>query len=122
MMILSPLPKTWIFDLDGTLLKHNGYKTDSGDVVIPEAKDFLNRLDVNDRVIILTARPLSSREQTETFLKQNGIRYDLILWDMPAGERILINDMKPSGLITAYAVNCPRDGFEGVEFTIDPTK
>ena len=25
-MILSTLPKTWVFDLDGTLLKHNGYK------------------------------------------------------------------------------------------------
>jgi len=23
---LSSLPKTWIIDLDGTILKHNGYK------------------------------------------------------------------------------------------------
>ncbi len=27
-LILSTLPKTWIFDLDGTLLRHNGYKLD----------------------------------------------------------------------------------------------
>ena len=25
-LVLSSLSKTWIFDLDGTLLKHNGYK------------------------------------------------------------------------------------------------
>ena len=24
-LVLSTLPKTWVFDLDGTLLKHNGY-------------------------------------------------------------------------------------------------
>ncbi len=26
--VVSSLAKTWIFDLDGTLLKHNGYKID----------------------------------------------------------------------------------------------
>ena len=32
-LILSTLPKTWIFDLDGTLLKHNGYKSDGIDTL-----------------------------------------------------------------------------------------
>ena len=31
---LSPLPKTWILDLDGTLVKHNGYKTDGRDSLL----------------------------------------------------------------------------------------
>ena len=32
-LVLSTLPKTWVFDLDGTLLKHNGYKIDGIDTV-----------------------------------------------------------------------------------------
>ena len=36
-MILSTLPKTWILDLDGTILKHNGYRTDGRDTVLPGA-------------------------------------------------------------------------------------
>ena len=32
-LILSTLPKTWIFDLDGTLVKHNGYKEDGIDIL-----------------------------------------------------------------------------------------
>ncbi len=24
-LVLSPLGKTWLFDIDGTIVKHNGY-------------------------------------------------------------------------------------------------
>ena len=44
-----------------------------------------------------------------SFLTANGIRYDAILYGMPAGERILVNDCKPSGLLTAVAVNKKRN-------------
>ena len=37
-LILSTLPKTWIFDLDGTILKHNGYKIDGEDTLLPGVK------------------------------------------------------------------------------------
>ena len=30
----SNLDKTWIFDLDGSLVKHNGYKT-GGEEILP---------------------------------------------------------------------------------------
>lgn len=41
---LSPLGKTWILDLDGTLVKHNGYKLDGHDTLLPGAKDFLKQI------------------------------------------------------------------------------
>ena len=31
---LSPLGHTWLLDLDGTIVKHNGYK-EGGDVRLP---------------------------------------------------------------------------------------
>lgn len=110
-MILSTLAKTWIFDLDGTLLKHNGYKLDGRDTLLPGAKAYLDELPDEDRVLILTSRTEEYREETLRFLKENGIRYDEILFNMPMGERILVNDRKPSGLDMAVAVNLDRDVF-----------
>ncbi len=110
-MILSTLPKTWIFDLDGTLLKHNGYKLDGKDTVLLGAREYLAELPPEDRVVILTSRTEEYREKTLRFLEENRIRYDDILFSMPMGERILVNDRKPSGLDMAMAVNLDRDVF-----------
>ncbi len=116
---LSALPKTWIIDIDGLLVKHNGYKTEQGDMVLPGAREFLNQLGEDDMVVLITARSEEYRKQTESFLLDQGMRFDCIIWNAPCGERILINDRKPSGLATAYAVNCIRDRFEGIEYYID---
>ncbi len=111
-MKLSILSKTWIFDLDGTLLKHNGYKIDGKDTLLPGAKEYLNALPEEDVILILTSRTEEYREETLLFLKENGIRYDEILFNIPYGERIVVNDKKPSGLVTAVAFNLERDQFE----------
>ena len=37
------------------------------------------------------------------------------------GERILVNDKKPSGLVTAYAVNKERDAPLDLKIVIDET-
>lgn len=111
-MILSTLPKTWIFDLDGTLVKHNGYKLDGTDTLLDEVKEYMQSLPVEDRVVIFTSRTAGCRMETVQFLNENGIRYDEILFDMPMGERIVVNDRKPSGIDMAVAVNCERDRFD----------
>ncbi len=46
------------------------------------------------------------------FLREQEIRYDEILFEMPMGERIVVNDRKPSGLDMAVALNMGRDRFE----------
>lgn len=109
--ILSTLAKTWIFDLDGTLLKHNGYKTDGEDTLLEGAKEYLDRLPSEDRIIILTSRKEADKAKTLDFLHRKAIRYDEILFDMPMGERIIVNDRKPSGLDMAIALNLDRDRF-----------
>lgn len=110
-IVLSTLPKTWIFDLDGTLVKHNGYLLDGKDTLLPGAKKYLAELPAEDKVLIVTSRTEEYQEMTELFLAKNGIRYDAIFYGLPMGERILVNDAKPSGLQTAYAFNLKRDDF-----------
>ena len=110
-MILSTLPKTWLFDLDGTLVKHNGYKIDGNDILLPGVKKYIESIPAEDKIIILTARPKEMQEMTCNFLTANKIRYDIILFDIPLGERIVVNDRKPSGLAMAVAFNINRDEF-----------
>ena len=52
-------------------------------------------------------------------MKNNNIRYDDIIYNAPYGERILVNDKKPSGLRTAIAVNTDRDVFMQDDFYVD---
>lgn len=115
---LSPLGHTWIMDLDGTLVKHNGYK-EGGDVLLPGVKEFIDSLPEGDMIVIITARKQEYKDITEKFLKDNGIRYNHIIFEAPYGERIVINDKKPSGLPVSVAVNIERDKTWLIEYKID---
>ncbi len=113
-IILSTLGHTWILDLDGTLLKHNGYKSDGTDTVLPGARDFISSIPDKDMIVIITSRTTEWETRTLKFLRENNIRYDHIIFNAPFGERILINDNKPGGLKCGYAVNCERDKWNGL--------
>lgn len=107
-LILSKLPKTWLIDLDGTLVKHNGYLTGS-DQLLPGVREFFEKIPSEDVIIIMTSRPEKYRREVEIFLHENRIRYNMIIFGLPVGERILINDAKPKGLKTALAITLQRD-------------
>lgn len=119
LITLSGLGHTWILDLDGTVVKHNGYLTDGYDTFLPGAQEFLNSIPKEDLVIFLTSRTKEQKERTERFLQKHRIRYDHVIYDAPFGERILINDRKPSGLRTAIACNEVRDVFVQKRIVID---
>jgi ribonucleotide monophosphatase NagD (HAD superfamily) len=116
---LSPLGHTWILDLDGTIVKHNGYLLDGHDTLLDGAVKFLNSIPEADMIVFITSRPEDCRKMTERFLRDNDIRFDHIIYNAPNGERILINDMKPSGLKTAISINAKRDEFAISSFEID---
>ncbi len=109
---MSTLPKTWIFDLDGTIVKHNGYKIDGHDTLLVGAKEYIASIPEGDRIVIFTSRTDEYKEETLRFLSENKIMYDEILFNMPMGERIVVNDRKPSGIDMAYAINLDRGSFE----------
>ncbi|MBP8968211.1 MAG: hypothetical protein KBG42_02900 [Lachnospiraceae bacterium] len=110
-VVMSTLPKTWILDLDGTLLKHNGYKIDGKDSLLPGALEYIDAIPAEDKIVILTSRTDEYRNMTLDYLKEVGIRYDEIIFNIPYGERIIVNDRKPSGLDMAIAFNLDRDVF-----------
>ena len=107
-LTLSTLPKTWLIDIDGTIVKHNGYK-DGRDTLLNGVSEFFAKLPKDDKVILLTARESSQIASLKDFLAKHKIRFDALISDLPFGERILVNDTKPSGLKTAFAINKNRD-------------
>ena len=116
-LTFSSLPKTWILDIDGTIVKHNGYKTGK-DVLLPGVKRFLKKIKKNDIVIFITSRDISQKNDLENFLDKHKIKYTQIIYNAPVGERILINDIKPSGLKTAFAINKKRDEELKIDYSI----
>lgn len=120
-IVLSALGHTWILDLDGTIVKHNGYKTDGTDSFLPGAKEFLNSIPEDDMIIFLTSRTEEYRLLTESFLKKNKVRYDHIIYGAPYGERIIVNDNKPSGLKMSVAITKGRDSNVDIKPVYDET-
>lgn len=118
---LSSLRHTWLLDLDGTIIKHNGYKVDGHDVLIDGAYDFLQKIPQDDMIIFLTSREEKYRSETESFLRENHIRYDHIIFGLPYGERILFNDDKPSGLPVSIGLRKRRDDSGFPRILIDDT-
>lgn len=101
------LNHTWFIDLDGTILKHNGY-LNNNDQLLPGVIELWNRIPKDDYIIITTGRTEEYRESSLKILEINGLRYDHAIFGLPLGERIVVNDKKPN-LLTAIAWNVDRD-------------
>lgn len=118
-LTLSKLGHTWIIDIDGTIVKHNGYLIAGKDTFLPGAEAFLKSIPLQDMIIFITSRKEEYRLITERFLSEHGIRYDHILFEVPYGERILMNDDKPSGLKTGIVINVLRNRGLDIDIKID---
>ena len=112
--VVTNSPEAGVITISGITL---GYKSDGEDSLLDGAKEFLESIPDGDKIVFLTSREEKYREQTESFLNRHDIRYDAILFELPFGERILLNDKKESGLETAIAVNKARnsDGFPEIQ-------
>lgn len=105
--------------MDGTLVKHNGYKIDGYDTLLEGVLEFFENVPPEDKIILLTARKEEYLPALKLFLKENNIRYDYLLTEMPMGERILVNDRKPSGLDMAFSLNKNRDDIFSIPYKIN---
>lgn len=107
--LMPGMRRTWLLDLDGTVVKHNGH-LQGGDELLPGVLPLWAAMGPEDVIVILTARPSTHRAVTEDFLRRQGLRFDQLIMDLPHGERLLFNDRKPDGSATAHAFNLARDG------------
>jgi hypothetical protein len=118
---VSRLGHTWLIDLDGTVLAHNGH-LEGGDRVLPGVEAFWAQIPEGDVIVLLSAREDAHLEESLEALKRHGLRWDHVLFGLPHGERVLINDCKPSGLVTAFAVSLARDeGLARLRIELDET-
>lgn len=118
-IVLSRLGHTWLIDLDGCVFSHNGHLRGE-DQLLPGVAEFWTSIPTNDTIILLTSRTEEHAEQTERSLERYALRYDRVVYGLPYGERIVINDAKPSGLVTASAIVLDRDrGMVDLNIRID---
>ena len=104
------LSHTWFIDLDGSIVKHNGYIIDKFDSLLTGVSIFFMKIPKNDKIIITTSRKKKFKKKTVDFLKKNKIRFNEIIFELPHGERILINDIKPNQkLKTSISINLHRN-------------
>ena len=115
---VSRLPKTWFVDIDGVIVKHNAHlESGESQPFLDGAQDFFVNINSSDTLVITTARSMEdSRMVVDMVQALVDCRVEVIP-NLGNGERILINDIKPSGLKTAIAVNTKRDaGFSYIQF------
>ena len=96
-----------------------GDKSHLSEEPIKKSLEFIQSIPVNDTIVLTTARDSRHEDHTLKMLNHFKIRYDRILFDLRAGARILINDIKPAGIAgnseplkMAYAINVNRN--EGI--------
>lgn len=120
-LLLSTLPKTWLLDIDGTIVKHNGHKLTDKEQLLPEVKNILERnIRIEDTIILTTSRKDNESNHIKELIKDICKCNVKLVSQLPHGERILINDQKESGLNTAYAINVKRDnGLSNVSIEYD---
>lgn len=92
---------TLFVDLDGVLVLNSAQYTDprwGSTEAIEENVEVLNRLHETGRVhlVVTTARNEGFRELTIAQLDRIGLRYDDIIFGLPHGKRIVVNDYAPS--------------------------
>jgi hypothetical protein len=117
-------PKTIFCDIDGTLVKHApphiASKPDHKLIILEGVLDKLLEWERNGyNIILTTGRKESLRSITEKQLAEVGIFYDQLIMGIGGGVRYLINDSKPDGEGTAWAISVERDkGFKGSHFDL----
>lgn len=112
--------KTIFCDIDGTIFWHredlHSIVSLNPEVLSGVMDKFLEWREKDYYIVLTTARPEGSRSITQTQLDRHGIFYDQLIMGLPVGPRVLINDTKPCGMITAEAICVDRNtGLESVE-------
>lgn len=109
---------TIFIDLDGTLIFHNSGLDLNGkeiEKVVPVNIDIFTKLSKfqqsGGKVIVTTTRPANSNSSLISQIESFGFKPDQIIFGLTGGQRLLVNDIKPSAphIRTALSMNIARD-------------
>ena len=106
--------KTLFLDIDGTLVEHKNphltslpsHKMNVLDGTIEKLLEWNKK---GYTIILMTGRRESNREITVKQLQEAGIFYDQLIMGVGRGQRVVINDIKPDGMLTAHSINLTRN-------------
>jgi ribonucleotide monophosphatase NagD (HAD superfamily) len=124
---VSRRPAAFLIDIDGVIFaQKNRWQSGNHPInlnvetdLIESSRDQINACYTRgDRILLVTARPLAYRRETEAQLNKAGVLYHQLIMSLPTGKRILVNDRKPqeSEVNTAIAINLTRDeGFGNID-------
>ena len=105
--------KTIFCDIDGTIAVHRDCLHDMISVnmeLLPGVLfKFAEWREKDYYIILTTARPEDCRSVTEAQLMHCGLFWDQLVMGLPVGPRVVINDKKPNGLVTAEALCIERN-------------
>jgi len=112
--------KTIFCDIDGTIFVHRSNLEAMlmmEPVLLPFVSfRFMEWREKDYYIVLTTARPEGCRRRTEEQLAKLGLFWDQLIMGLPVGPRVVINDTKTSGQVTAIAVPVDRDkGLRDVE-------
>lgn len=109
--------RTFFIDIDGTLVRHKHSEELDNMITNPVIEELLpgvielwNHFDIDDCIVITTARRERHREFTEEIFRHYNLRYDKILFELETGPRIVINDTPNIAVQKASAINVRRNG------------
>lgn len=105
--------KTIFCDIDGTLCLHHEdiIKQHAQELVLlPETIEVFREWEKRQyKIILVTGRKESHREELEKQLKKSGLFWDKLIMGLSNGPRIVINDFKNDGEMRACAYNVVRN-------------
>ena len=113
--------KTILMDIDGTIFYHKDnlyHMAKDVPVLLDGTIEKLLEWRVKEyHIVLTTARPEGCRASTVEQLEKMLVSfYDQLVMGLPAGPRVLINDIKPDGTLTAEGINLVRnEGIYGVD-------
>jgi len=112
-------------DIDGTLVEHENIPNYTTPLkVLPGTLEKLQKWNKEGyKIILITSRKEEDKEKLKKSLEEAGIIYHDLIMNLPSGTRYLINDRKPSSMLTQRAVAFEIERNQGIgKIEIDPDK
>ena len=109
--------KSIFCDIDGVLIQHEAkpsYKLENT-ILLENVLTKLREWKKSSKIILTTARSNKYKYKLEEIFKKLKVPYDDLICGLPSGQRILINDIKPSMPFVMQAISINLDRNIGIK-------